>query len=160
MARQARGRTDRVSIPGRSAPHLAHPPHLAYLAHLTLGYHPPGARLLLGVLIGYAVFAVAAVAMFAVPGRDPHAAADPTFMVATIGGGIIAAVAAGYVAAVIARRHERVAGLVVAAIITLGATASLVASPGAGARWSQWAALLMSPAAWLSSIVRARAVGR
>jgi hypothetical protein len=117
-------------------------------------------RLILGVLIGYAVFAVTAVAMFAVPGRDPHAAADPAFKVASIGGGIIAAAAAGYVAAVVARRRERIAGATVAIIIAVGALISIVGTQGAD-RWSQWAALfLMSPAALVPALVRARALGR
>lgn len=116
-------------------------------------------RLIGGALLGYALFAFTAVVIFQITGRDPHAAADPAFVVGTIGAGIIAAVAGGYVAAAVAKGSERAAGLVIAAIIAAAAAISLVSPPGAGSRWSQLGALLgMSPSAYLGAVLRSRRV--
>ncbi len=115
-------------------------------------------RLVAGIVLGYVVFALTAVLVFAVPGRDPHATADPAFMVGTIGAGIIGALAGGYLAAVFAKGNERAAGLAITTLIALGALISLIAQPGAGARWSQLSALFMAPAAFLGSLIRSRRV--
>jgi hypothetical protein len=114
-------------------------------------------RFAAGIVLGYALFAFAAVLIFQLTGRDPHAVADPAFMVGTIGAGVIAALAGGYLGAAVATGRERTAGLVIALIIAGAALVSLLAQPGAGARWSQLGALvLMSPAAFLGSLIRAR----
>lgn len=115
-------------------------------------------RLIIGILFGYLLFGFAAVVIFTVAGRDPHAAADPAFMVGTIGAGLIAALTGGYLGAAVARGKERAAGLVIGAIIAVAALVSLVAQPGAGARWSQFSALFMAPVAVLGSVIRARRV--
>jgi hypothetical protein len=118
-------------------------------------------RLLGGILFGYLFFALTAVLIFQLSGRDPHAGADPAFMVGTIGAGMLGALTGGYIGAAIAKRRERVAGVAIAVIIAAAAALSLVAQPGDGARWSQWAALLlMSPAAFLGAFIRARRVSR
>jgi hypothetical protein len=114
-------------------------------------------RLVAGVALGYALFAFAAVLIFQMSGRDPHAVADPAFMVGTIGAGIIAAFAGGYLGAAVAKGRERAAGVVVAVIIAAAALLSLMAQPAADARWSQLGTLLlMSPAAVVGSLIRAR----
>jgi hypothetical protein len=115
-------------------------------------------RLIAGILLGYLLFGFTAVLIFAIAGRDPHAAADPAFMVGTIGAGLIAALAGGYLGAAVARGNERAAGLVIGGIIAAGALVSLVAQPGAGARWSQLSAFFMAPVALLGSVIRARRV--
>jgi hypothetical protein len=117
-------------------------------------------RLLAGIVLGYLLFAFTAVVVFAVPGRDPHAAADPAFMVATIGAGLIAACVGGYVGAIVARGRERTAGLVIGVVIAAAAAASLVAQPGSGAQWSQLAAFFMAPVALLGALIRSRRVAR
>src|SRR5215210_4826750 len=109
-------------------------------------------RLVAGIVLGYALFAFAAVVIFQISGRDPHTLADPAFMVGAIGAGGIAALAGGYLGAAVANGRERAAGLAIAAIIGGVALVSLAAQPGAGARWSQLGALaLMSPAAFLGA---------
>jgi hypothetical protein len=112
--------------------------------------------LLAGITLGYLLFAFTAVVIFQVLGRDPHAAAEPSVMVGTIGAGLIAAFVGGYVAAMVARGRERTAGLVVGGIIAIAAVAALVAQPGEGAKWSQLSALVMAPVAALGSVIRAR----
>ena len=114
-------------------------------------------RLAAGIVLGYALFAFAAVLIFQMLGRDPHAVADPAVMVGMIGAGVIAALAAGYLGAAVAKGRERTAGLVIALIIGGAAVVSLVTQPGVDPRWSQVGALvLMSPAAFLGSLIRAR----
>jgi hypothetical protein len=118
-------------------------------------------RLTLGVVIGYAVFALTAVLIFAVPGRDPHAVADPFFMVGAIGAGVLAAGTGGYLGAVFARGSEHAAGLMIAVIIATAAIISLVAQPAAAAKWTEISTLvLMSPAAYLGALIRWRRVHR
>ena len=116
-------------------------------------------RLIAGILFGYAFFALIAVLIFQLSGRDPHDSADPAFMVGTIGAGVIGALTGGYIGAAIAKGYERTTGLVIALIIATAALLSLLAQPGAGADWSQVAAiLLMSPAAFLGAFIRWRRV--
>jgi hypothetical protein len=115
-------------------------------------------RLILGVIAGYGLFALTAVLIFAVAGRDPHAPADPVFLVGSIGAGTIAAIGGGYFGAVVARGRERTAGGVLALIIAGAALVSLLmAEPEQGERWSALAALvLMSPMAFVGAVVRIR----
>ena len=113
-------------------------------------------RGILGALLGYVIFATPAALMFNLMGWDPHAPASLAVIVASTVVGCLAFVSTtraaigGYVAARIGR--ARWPGVVVAALIAVGALISLVASPGAGAIWSQLVAiLLMAPAALLAS---------
>ena len=107
-------------------------------------------RGILGALLGYVIFATPAALMFNLMGWDPHAPASLAVIVASTVVGIVAAAIGGYVAARIGR--ARWPGVVVAALIAVGALISLVASPGGGAIWSQLVAiLLMAPAALLAS---------
>jgi hypothetical protein len=63
--------------------------------------------------------------------------------------GIIFAGLGGLLAARIAPAKGTLHAGFVTVLIALGATISLVARPGAGSTWSQWAALgLMAPSAW------------
>jgi hypothetical protein len=65
-----------------------------------------------------------------------------------VAGGIVLAMAGGWVAGWFGRRSDLVCGVLLAVIIALGAVASLISRPGRGAAWSQMAALvLMAPAA-------------
>jgi len=91
--------------------------------------------------------------MFALSGRDAHAATSPGFLAASVTARVRFALAGGYAAARIARRADNLAGIAVGSIIALGALVSLALSP-AGAIWSQLAALvLMAPAAVTGGLV-------
>ena len=108
-----------------------------------------------GVVVGYLLFAVSALALFRVSGRDPHQEQDLGFTVLSVVWGMAFAGAGGYVAGAIAGRRPRLHGGVVAVILALGATASILAQPGRGSRWSQAAAIvLMAPAAFVGGVVR------
>ncbi len=114
-------------------------------------------RSVVGVVVGYLVFAVSALAMFRLSGRDPHEVQDTAFAVLSIVGGSAFSFAGGYLAGVIAGRKARLHGGAVGAIVALGATASILAQPGAGSKWSQVAAVaLMAPAALAGGVVRSR----
>lgn len=108
-------------------------------------------------MAGYLLFAVPAFALFQVSGRDPHQEQDLTFAAFSILWGMAFAFAGGYAAGALAGRRPRLHGGAVALILALGATASMLAQPGKGARWSQAAAVvLMAPAALAGGMVRGR----
>jgi hypothetical protein len=113
-------------------------------------------RSILGVFVGYAVFAVSAVVLFHAAGRDPHAQQDATFAAIAIVYGMAFAAAGGLVSGLIAGRRPVVHSAIVAAVLALGALASLLSRPGAGAIWSQLAAIvLMAPSALLGGATAA-----
>jgi hypothetical protein len=114
-------------------------------------------RSVLAILLGYAVFAVSAVALFAVGGRDPHSQASAGFTIIAIAYGACFGVLAGLVAAWVARRAYFTHAFAVGCIIALGAAISLIARPGEGAIWTQLAAMvLFAPLTLLGAHLRSR----
>jgi len=115
------------------------------------------ARRVLGVIVGYAIFAVSAVLLFQLTRRNPHAEQPTMFMAGSVIYGIMFAIAGGYVSAVLGGGSARVQAGAVGVAIALGATVSLLAGPSASSAWSRVAALLlMAPAAAIGGIIRAR----
>lgn len=109
-------------------------------------------RSILAIAAGDAIFAVSAILIFRMTGRDPHAPASSEFMAVTIAAGVIAAAIGGWVTAAIATHHRREHAGVLGVLIALGALISLLMRPGEGAIWTQVGAIfLMAPAAWLGS---------
>jgi predicted membrane-bound spermidine synthase len=118
-------------------------------------------RTVLGVIIGYVIFAVSAVALFQLSHRAPHASATLGFVALGTIYGIVFAAIGGWVAHGLARRTDLAAPIWVAALIALNAAVSLVATWHQAAHWSQWSALiLMAPAAIVGGIVGRRALRR
>ena len=116
-------------------------------------------RSFVAVIAGYVVFVVSTLTLFRVSGRDPHQQQDIAFLVFSVVCGIASACAGGFLAGVIAGRRPQLHGGIVAAILALGATASIVMQPGAagGSRWSQLSALiLMAPSAYFGGVLRGR----
>lgn len=114
-------------------------------------------RSLVGVVVGYLLFAVSTFSIFRITGRDPHQGQDLPFVAVSVALGMGFAFAGGYIAAVIAGRKARLHGAAVAGILALGAIASILSQPGAGSIWSQAAAIaLMAPSAFLGGLVRDR----
>ena len=112
-------------------------------------------RIAVGVVVGYLVFAVMAVALFALTGREAHAAQDLPFMMLTTVYGMGFAFLGGYLAGWIAGRREPLTGAVLATVIALGALASIPSVPKGTVPWTQLAALvLMAPCALLGGMVR------
>jgi len=111
------------------------------------------ARSIIGVLVGYAVFALSAVVLFHATGRDPHTQQDATFTAITIVYGMAFAAVGGLISALVAGRRPVLHAAIVATILALGALASLLSRPGAGAIWSQLAAIvLMAPSALVGGV--------
>jgi hypothetical protein len=109
-------------------------------------------RLILSAIAGYAVFVVITLALFLGTGRDSHAAQSTPFVLAAVAIGIAAALAGGYVAALLNRKPDLNAARTVAFVIAIFAAVSMVSSRGSS--WSQWAAiLLMGPAALAGGVL-------
>ena len=114
-------------------------------------------RTIAAVVGGYLIFAFSAVALFQLSGRDPHAPQPPWFVAGSVAYGMAFAALGGFVAARVAPTRQLLHAASVAAILALGAGVSLLTSPGAGATWSQWAALaLMAPSAYLGGYLATR----
>ena len=114
-------------------------------------------RAILGALCGYLIFALTGVALGMLSGRNMHAAQPIWFITLTAGYGVFFAGLGGLAASRIApHRGWAVAGMT--GLLVAGAAMSLVTSPAADARWSQWSALLlMAPSAYLIPRVLRRA---
>jgi hypothetical protein len=109
------------------------------------------------VVGGYAIFALSAVALFQLSGRDPHAPQPLWFEIVAVLYGMGFAALGGFFAARIAPNRALLHAGIMAIVLAVGAGISLAASPGAGAKWSQWAALvLMAPSAHLGGQIAMR----
>jgi hypothetical protein len=114
-------------------------------------------RTFLAVVAGYLIFAVSAVLLFHLTNVDPHSPADLGFKAFTMVYGLAFAFLSGFVAGRIARRTDLVSGIALALVIAMGATISMIARPGAGALWTQTAALLLfAPASLAGDWIRRR----
>jgi hypothetical protein len=100
------------------------------------------------IAAGYLIFALSAAALFQSTGQDPHAEADPAFMLMSVIYGFVFAMVGGYVAGRIVPEHPRRHAGAVGILIAVGAIVSLAMSSATGATWSQFAALtIMAPGA-------------
>ena len=118
-------------------------------------------RRVLGVLLGYVIFAASAVLLFRLSGRDPHAQQDAAFVVGSIAYGMFFGAVGGYVSAAVGGGRARTQAIWVGVIIALGATVSLLAGPKAGSMWSKVGALLlMAPSAIVGGMIREQWGGR
>ena len=114
-------------------------------------------RVIVGIVLGDIIFAGGSALLFYAARVDPHAPAGMPFIVLSSIGGILLALAGGFVAGWIGRRADLICGLILAVMIAGGAVASMISRPGAGAVWSQSAALvLMAPAALAGDWLRMR----
>jgi hypothetical protein len=105
-------------------------------------------RSIVAVVAGYLVFAVSAVSLFAVTGRQAHGEAPLWFMAVASVWGMVFAGLAGALAARIARRQPLIHAGMLTVIIATGAAVSIATLPPGGTIWSAVAAIvLMAPAA-------------
>ncbi len=110
-------------------------------------------RSVAAIVLGYAVFALSAVLLFKITGKDPHAPQNLAFQLFAAVYGIAFAALGGLLAARVAPSKGSLHAASVAFLIALGAIVSLAAS-AAGSTWSQWAALvLMAPSSWIAAAV-------
>jgi hypothetical protein len=116
-------------------------------------------RSILSVILGYAVFAASGFALFQVTGQPPHGETSLLFLLGFIAYGVAFALLGGYLSAWLAGRRPLTHGAAVALVLAAGATASLVATLGKGAIWTQvFAITLMAPAAAAGGWLRRRVV--
>jgi hypothetical protein len=102
------------------------------------------------VILGYIIFAGAAVSLFRLAARNPHAAQPLWFMAIAVLSGMAFA-ALGALAAGVLGAHRPHVYIALALLIAAGAVGSMLSSPPADSTWSQWAALLfMAPSAYLA----------
>ena|ERR1700757_4655410 len=114
-------------------------------------------RAVLAVVAGYLIFAGSAVLFFQLLNVDPHSPAAVGFEAVTIAYGLVSGSLGGFVSGKIARRKDLTCGIALALVIALGATVSMIARPGAGALWTQTAALLLfAPASIAGDCLRRR----
>lgn len=107
------------------------------------------------VVAGYLVFAVSAVALFQLTGRNPHAPQPLWFIVAVTLYGMLFAALGGLLAVRLSASRSLRHAMALAGVVALGATVSLLTSPAADATWSQWTALaLMAPSAYAGAWLR------
>lgn len=107
-------------------------------------------RTVAAVIGGYVMFVSSTVALFQLSGRDPPAPQPLWFVIASAIYGMVFAAFGGFVGARVAPARSLLRASSAAALLALGASVSLVASPSADATWSQWTALLlMAPSAYL-----------
>ncbi|HEY4303727.1 MAG TPA: hypothetical protein VGM82_04635 [Gemmatimonadaceae bacterium] len=112
-------------------------------------------RIIIGVVVGYVIFAVSAALLFQLSGHSPHGVVSNQFMLLSIVYGMLFAALGGWVAEKIGRTPWK-AAIAVMAVIAVGAIVSLLTSPSSDARWSQWSAVIvMAPSAliggWLAT---------
>ena len=104
----------------------------------------------IGVVVGYVLFAVAALAFFKVLNQNPHQPAPLWLMACSTVYGSAFAFLGAKVAARIAAYNAFAHSVALAVVISVGAVASLISTIGHGAIWSQLTALLvMAPSAAL-----------
>jgi uncharacterized membrane protein YhaH (DUF805 family) len=118
-------------------------------------------RAIVGAVGGYLVFAITGVLLGVLSGRNMHAEQPFWFMAVTAIYGMAFAGLGGIVASRLAP-HRNWAVIGMTALLVLGAAVSLVTSPEADGRWSQWTALLfMAPTAIIAPrLVRGGVRGR
>lgn len=112
---------------------------------------------ILAVVAGYLIFAVSAVALFQVSGREPHTSHETSFIVLSTLYGAFFAALGGYTAARLAGRNALRHAQLVALVIALLAVISLFVQFGKAVIWSELATLLvMAPSALLGGLLRRR----
>src|SRR5215469_5143159 len=95
-----------------------------------------------GIVLGYVIFAGSALLLFHVAKVDPHSPSSLGFMSLAVVYGFSFALLAGFIAGRVGGRHDLLSGIFLAGVIGLGAIISMISRPGAGALWTQIAALV------------------
>ena len=99
-------------------------------------------RSLFAVVAGYLVFGLSAVILFQVAGVDPHAQSSTGFKIFSIVWGIAFALGAGFFAAKLAPRRPLCHAGIVAALVAVAATVSVIGM--SGTKWTQLAAIVFT----------------
>jgi drug/metabolite transporter (DMT)-like permease len=111
-------------------------------------------RTILAVVVGDVIFAGGSVLLFYLAKVDPHAPTTRNFILVSVVAGVALALAGGFAGGAIGRRTDVICGMLLAAIIAIGAVISMAGHPGQGSLWSQTAALISAPAAFVGDRLR------
>ena len=112
-------------------------------------------RNILGVIVGYLIFAVSAVLLFKLSGLDPHMDAGIGKMVMVIVFGVVFSFAGGYVTKLIAATNTQRANYALAVLMAGFATFSLFQSQGN--HYTQIVAIfLFAPLSLVGGLIRRR----
>jgi hypothetical protein len=117
-------------------------------------------KTILGVVLGDVIFAGGSVLMFYLAKTDSHGPAPLNFIVLSIIVGIVLAFAGGFAGGYLGGRADLICGMLLTAIIAVGAIVSMVGRPGQGALWSQTGALISAPAALVGDWLRMKKLGK
>jgi peptidoglycan/LPS O-acetylase OafA/YrhL len=112
-------------------------------------------RSILSVITGYLIFAVSSILLFILTGQKPHAEASVAFKTVTVAYGVVFSIIAGFVLQLIARQKTFTLNYVLAAVIFLFATISLVTAKGT--HWTQlFAMIIFAPVSVLGGYLKLR----
>jgi hypothetical protein len=98
-------------------------------------------RKILSVIAGYALFAISSVLLFIITSHDPHRDASLLFKLVTIIYGVFFSVLSGFVLQSIALQKKLTLNFILAVVIFLLASISLLTSKGS--HWTQLFAMLI-----------------
>lgn len=105
-------------------------------------------RSILGIIVGYTLFAIAAVALFVTFDLQPHEPAAFWFMAVATLYGMAFAFIGGWLSQWISGRVHQLPSAFVSILIIAGAVSEMFTVPDGGSVWSQVAAIFfMAPAA-------------
>ncbi len=116
-------------------------------------------RKVLSVIAGYAIFAVSSILLFIVTSHDPHQDAPMVFKIATAIYGVFFSIVSGSVLQLIAIQKKLILNFILAFVIFLLATISLVTSKGS--HWTQlFAMLIFAPSSILGGYLKNQLVNK
>jgi hypothetical protein len=133
---------------------------LLSIYNLTSQMNSAAVKTILGVVLGDFIFAGGSVLMFYLAKIDPHGPAPMSFIVLSVVAGSVLAFAGGVAGSTLGARQDMICGMLLTAIIAVGAIASMISRPGQGALWSQTGALISAPAALIGDWLRMKKIGR
>jgi hypothetical protein len=99
------------------------------------------ARKIIGVILGYLIFAISAVAFFKLSAQDPHADPTTVFVIATAVWGAVFSFIGGLVAQLIAKTTDLKINYILAFIMAAFAAFSLIKT--GGNHWTQLLAIFI-----------------
>jgi hypothetical protein len=110
---------------------------------------------ILGILVGYALFAASTFILFSIPGVDPNKMPNPMLLIVSAVYGMVFAAVAGYVAVIIAKKVLYV--YILAAIMLIVASLSLASMWDKGTIWSEITVIIfMVPSCILGVIIKSK----
>ena len=103
-------------------------------------------RALLGIIVGWLIFAMSAIGLFRISDQDPHVWPGWSFAVGSVLYGMFFAAVAGFALAIVAREKAIQAATILAVLIALTALSSIALVSKGGTPWSPVAtAVFMAP---------------